>query len=515
MPTNLTKHEEEKEIVIDASEFSGGMNSAAAPEALEQQVPLIQNMYYNSSSGRLRTRHPFKRYSTAVVPGAEPITGIIHFDSEFHVMGQNSGTHTLYYLDANLAPQSIGAVNGTAYPSFVKYGGDLCFANGAAPEEVTTGRVLTDIANAPSDALCLIEKNQQLGVVGDSNNPDLYAESSVIDKDVWAGGTSEQYSLGYKDDNLEIVGCSHGPGGYVILWKYGRSGRSIWMLDPNAVSPVAHLISEDVGIPNHRCTARVLGRLWIMDEVQGPLMLEGVDATEKIVIDPQSWEIGQRILDSWTMNATHAFMCVYPPHSQIWFFPNPSVNNYIYVLHYRTGAWVRFKPASTLSFYSAYYHPADRYLYLGGSDGFIYRYTTDESAAYTDDPGGYPTSYPQKVYSKIYNLFPSHEHIIKGPIFNYRSLATGAGIIKALDDYGETLIFSDSFNIENPRKTLYEYRAKTLYEARAETLYKRSVVVKKNAQHFGADNLQFNFIIDSGAIEIHNIVLQVARGRKI
>jgi len=520
MPTNWTKHAEEAEIIIGADEFMGGMNISASPESLENQVPFIENMYYDASSGRLRTRYPFKRYSTAVTSGTTPkITGIIHFDNEFHITSLASTTHTLFYLDSALAPVSIGALNGVGYPSFQPYATDLCIATGSpnvasVPEEVTTARSLTDIANAPTSAITLLEQDGQLALVGDTTYPDTYFESEVQDKDTWSGGTSEQLSCGWQHDDVVIHGMVHAAYGHIILFKKGRSRKEVWLINPTANDPYAKLIAEDLTAHTHRCAARAAGALWIADKVQGPIMLKGTDALEKVVIDPESLEIGQRILKLWSIS-DDAWMCVYPPHSQIWICPKPATNNWIWILNYRSGSWVRFKPAGTLSFYSAYWHPDDGYLYLGGSDGFVYRYTTDDSATLTDESGGVSTNYPQRVNSKIYNLFPYHKHEIKAPFLTYRSLASGSGKFRIYDDYGYNLILSEDLTIPVSYVTLYDYRATTLWEKRAETLYKQSIKTQWIQQNCEADNFQFQFEINSGGIELHSIVSQIAKVRKI
>ena len=521
MPINWTKHKEEADIEIGSEEFSGGMNTSSSPEGLVNQVPIIHNMYYEPSSGRLRTRWPFKRYSDTVVAGTSPlITGITYFNNKGYITSLDGATHTLHSMSAKTPSASLGTLNGVGYPSFQLFGSELCIATGvpggtSVAEEMTTAEVLTDINAAPDNAIKLLEQDGQLALVGGTTYPDTYFESEVNNKDIWSGGTSTQISCGYLEDNITIHGMCHAAYNHIILFKKGRSWKQMWLINPTDNDPYAKLITEDIAPHVHRCYARAAGNLWIMDKVQGAMMLKGVDAMEKIVVDPESLEIGQRILRGFNVT-DDAWMCVYPPHSQIWFCPDPGTSRIIFVLNYRNGTWVRFLPGGSLAFYCAYFYPNDGYLYLGANDGFVYRYTTDASTSYTDQTGTNTfQSYPQGIRSKIYDLFPYHYHEIKSPIINMRSIAAGNAIFRIKDDYSQKVALQNKFDFTGFGSTLYDYRGKTLYGAVNKTLHTSEVITHWVQQNCNADNFQYELLVKNGAIEFHSINSQIAKAREI
>jgi hypothetical protein len=227
-----------------------------------------------------------------------------------------------------------------------------------------------------------------------------------------------------------------------------------------------------------------------------------------------SIEIGNRILDNWAMD-TSAWCCAYPPHGQIWFCPNPTVNNLIYVLHYRTGAWTQFVPGNDLNFRSCYYNPVDGTMYLGSTEGFLYKYNTSDSG-YQDETGGVDTDYTQSIYTKVINIDPYREELIKNPLFTYRSLAAGSATLYLFKEYGNTEEESWPITLSSDFATMSEWSAESMDALAEETMRNTVIVTERMRGHRkNIDNLQLGLVITSGAIEFHNFVIPVASTRNL
>jgi hypothetical protein len=511
MPQTSQKHDIQENITIPYPH--GGMNSTTSPQRLpDTQAMLIENFYYDYSSGVLRTRWPFRRHSNSVVDSV-PVNGIYYWNTELLF----SAGGNLYYLDSSDDSQLIGTLNGTDPPSFLAFKNKLFIAAGGALQELNTSRALSDTSNAPSTATSLIEKNAQIGLVGDSANPDRYYECATMDETTWSGGTSEYYTLGYLDDDLKLIGVQDGPYGFCIFWKRGTSNQSTWWLNPNMADVTdvrAIRVSQKETSFTHRSNAWISNKLWFADQYS-LMALGGVDDTENMMIDPQSLEVGSRIARDWVVDS-NAFFIVYPPHSQLWIFPR--VADSWWVLDYRTNSIVKFKAAEGLKFYSGYYQPGED-LWLGGNDGYIYKMDTTGTGDFQDETGGSNNNYIQKYYSKAYEPFPMDEHIVKRFILDYNGLKAGSGTLSILSGYGSNQIEDDHSNVSityvSSYPTLVEYADETLVDHADEYLWvsqMRSVDIKKHTP--GIDNAQIRLEITSGAIEIRGVNMTIARGRK-
>lgn len=510
MPQTDKKHEVQQDITIPYP--LGGMNCTAPVHLLpEDQAMLIENLYYDYSSGVLRTRWPFRRYSNSVLT-SEPINGIYYWNSELLF----SASGRLYYLDSSLDSQYIGVLNSTDPPSFLPFHDKLFIAAGGALQELNSSRALSDTSNAPTTAKSLIEKNGQIGLVGDSSNPDRYSECATLDETTWSGGTSEQYTIGYLDDDLELIGVQDGPYGFVVLWKRGTSNQGIWWLNPNMATLTdirAIRVSQSISSYTHRSNAWIANKLWFADQFS-LMAMKGIDETENILIDEQSLNVGARISNGWTVDS-NAFFLVYPPHSQIWIFPK--ISDSWWVMDYRTHTIVQYKTAGGLKFYSGFYQPGQD-LFLGGNDGYIYIMDTTGAGDFQDEPGGADTDYVQKLYTKVFEAFPMDESIIKRFMFHYNGLKEGTGELSLYSNYGSDQIEADHNNISityvSSYPTLVDYADETLADHADEYLWvsqMRSVDVKKHSP--GIDNVQMKLDVFSGALELRSINLKIARGR--
>ena len=91
---NSAKHADSQLMTITGEQLSGGMNNSAPPilskKGQENQCALLENVYYSYNSGKIRTRWPFRRYSTTTLSGSV-VDGLTVYDGEFLLSsGQNS-----------------------------------------------------------------------------------------------------------------------------------------------------------------------------------------------------------------------------------------------------------------------------------------------------------------------------------------------------------------------------------------------------------------------------------------
>jgi len=499
--------------VIPVPYPTDGINNSSPAQTLpDSQAEIIENFFYDYSSGILRTRYPFRRYSNSILDGAA-VNGITFWNNAIVF----SAGGNLYYLDGSQDSVSIGSLNGIEPTRFLAFHSLLFVASGGVLQQVTTLWAISDTSNAPDAAIDLIEKNSQIGCIRDSTTDDEYWECAVNDETTWAGVTSEQYPVGYYEDDVALIGLEDGPYGFVVIWKKGTSNKSTWWLNPNASSPVAKRVSTKESSFTKRACAWVANKLFFMDEALGFMAMEGVDETENLKINEESLQVGSRIVKDWSMDA-NAFCVAYPKHSQLWLFPK--IQDSFWVYDYRNKSIVSFKASGGLKFYSGFTQPNGT-LMMGGEDGYIYQYEdpTTGTGNYQDDPGGVDTDYIQKFYSKIFEPFPLDEHIMKRLLIDYNGLKVGAGTLNVLKEFGSQPIKSDyndvAVTITSSYPDMGDWVADDMGDHEDTYMWvnqMQSLDINKNSP--GVDNLRLQLEITSGAIEIRGISMHIARGRK-
>jgi len=521
MPFNAEKHKEQQAISLPYP--SGGMNISAAAQFLpEGQAVLIENMYYDYASGYLRTRYPFRKYTGTILNGA-PVTGMIKWNSKMYFVSGGM----LYYLDVGKNAHYVGTLNGTQIPSFLPFHGYLLIASGGIPEFLTSANVLADITgtDVPTTLTQMLELNQSVFGIGNTSYPDVLHKSGVRDETLWTTGTSAYYYLTYEEEpsvsvsDLTIVGIAKGPSGLLVISKRGGGRKATGYLDPNETSPQWRVVSSNECAYTWKAQCYAAGYHWIMDEFS-LMAIEGVNTDEKLKIHQKSLEIGSRIASNWTLDSySHCF--AFPPHAQIWFRPNVVTSDDIWVLHYAKPEMpiTRFKSAGGLRFYSDFYDSSNSTLYLGNKDGHIYTYDVDESSSYQDNPAGTDTDYSQTIKTAIFDPFPRDLAILKKPSMNYRCLVDGTGTLNFYKDYGSALIQDDfaavDFTFTSTFPTMEDYEDETMLAHADEYLWVSDMQNKKI--HFDSpsvNTIQMELVINTGAIELKDINVDLAMGRK-
>ena len=512
------KHLQEQPITLTYP--TGGMDTTTLPQLLPpQNAVVIDNFYYDFTSGYLRTRFPFRLYTTNGDPTTSPVTAITKWNNQLYFVAGNE----LYWLDSAKNSHDIGAI-GTTPPCFLPFHGKLLIASGITPQELDTSNSLTTITGVtvPDTLTDMIELNQAVYATGNISMPDVLHQSATLDETTWSTGDANYYYLGYQEDpsvtidTLNIVGISTGPAGYIIAFKRSADKKCIGYLDPNATAPVWIVVSDNESAISWRGQTYVSGQQWIMDDFS-PMSIIGVDTSNKVEIDPNSLKIGARISNNWVLDK-YAFCIVYPPHAQIWFIPNTD-DGYIWVLHYLIGAWTRFRISGGVKFYSAYYEATTQMLYLGGNDGNIYTYADDLSGGYRDNPGGVDVDYTQTLRTAVYDPFPRNMCILKKPMVDYLAFTDGTAVWNFYQNYGVSPIESDFYNvpltIDTSLPTLYQYSAETLFNHSNELLFANKMsgdMIPYNSPP--VNTVQMELKVNSGAIAIQGFNVNLAQGRK-
>ena len=517
MPFNAAKHQEQQPISLPYP--SNGMNISAAAQFLpEGQAVLIENLYYDYASGYLRTRYPFRKYSENILNGA-PVTGIIKWNSKIYFTSGGM----LYYLDGSKNANYVGTL-GTTLPCLQPFHGYLQVASGTGLQRCTSANALSTVTGTgmPTTLTQIIEINQSLFGIGNTTYPDYLQKSAVRDETTWSGGTSATYGLTYEEEpsmsvsNLTVVGMAKAQSGLILIFLRGGGRKATGYLDPNETSPVWRVVSTNEAAYTWRAQCNAAGYQWIMDEFS-LMAIEGVDTDEKLKINQKSLEIGSRIANNWTLD-TYAHCCAYPPHGQIWFWPSVVSNDDVWILHYLTGAITRFKSAGGLRFYSHFYDASTKTLYLGNKDGHIYTYDTT-SDEYQDNPDGTDTDYTQTIKTAIFDPFPRNLAILKNPSVNYRSLVDGTGTLNFYKDYGSTLIKDDFANVDftftSTFPSMSDYEEETMADHADEYLWVSDMQTTKIPYKSPSVNtVQMELVINTGAIELKDINVDLAMGRK-
>ncbi len=518
MPKTSRKHKTQKDISLPYP--TGGMNVSAAAQFLpEDQAVIIENMYYDYASGYLRTRYPFRKYTDNILNGS-PVTQIIKWNNKIYF----SSGQMLYYLDGNKDAHYVGKLLGAQIPCFLPFHGFLLIASGGALQKTTSANVLSTVTGTsmPTTLTQMLEINQSVFAIGNTSYPDYLQKSGVRDETLWVTGTAANYALTYEEEpsvsvsDLTIVGIAKAQSGLILVSKRGGGRKATGYLDPNETSPQWRVVSSNECAYSWNAQCNAAGFQWIMDEFS-PMAIEGVSTDEKLKINAKSLEIGSRIANSWILDQ-YAHCLAFPPHGQLWFWPNVVSNDTIWILHYLTGAITRFKSSGGLKFYSHFYDSSDSTLYVGNNDGHIYTYDLANDS-YKDNPGGTDTDYSQTIKTAIFNPFQRNLSVLKFPAINYRCLADGTGTLNFYKDYGSTLIQDDfadvSFTFTSTFPTLLAYEDVTLLEKEDEYLWVSDMQTTKIPYKSpSVDTVQMEMIINTGAIELKDINVDLAMGRK-
>lgn len=517
MPFTSQKHKVQEPISLPYP-TQGENNTSPASLLPEGQAVLIQNFYYDYTTGCLRTRWPFRQHTTSIKTSS-PVLGITRWNNTLYfVAGER-----IFYLDGYYQAHLAGTV-GTMPPSFLPFHGYLLIASGTTPQYLTSANVLASITgtDVPTTLTQILETNQSVWGIGNTSYPDYLFKSAVRDETVWSGGTAVNYGLTYEEEpsasltDLTIIGFSKGPSEMFIISKRGGGKKSTGFLDPNETAPVWRTVSGNECARTWRGQVYVAGRHWMMDDFS-PIAIEGVNTSGILEVNQESLKIGSRISKDWVLDE-NAFCAIFPPHAQIWFFPNND-SDYIWILHYLTGAWTRFKTTGGLKFYSAFYDSVSRNFFLGGSDGNIYIYAVKGGGSYQDNPGGVDTDYEQRLKTAIYDPFPRNYCIVKRPIINYLSLADGAGKLSFYQNFGANLVRDDfanvAFSFTTSAPTMADYVAETMLDKADELLWvsdMKTLTIPYKTPHL--NTVQIELTVTSGAIQIRDINVDLAQGRK-
>ena len=174
MPLHWRKHLEEGLFSVD--NFTGGIN-VAVPRALiaDNECEWIENLFFDPNDSRLLTRWPLDAYSNTAISGDHAINGLYYWNGEWLL----AANQTLYYLDNNKDPQSIGALNGTNPPTFQPFNDVLIVASGGTIQQLSQARAWGDVSNGVKGTFVMI-KDSRVVVSGDPDNPSRVHQSAYL-----------------------------------------------------------------------------------------------------------------------------------------------------------------------------------------------------------------------------------------------------------------------------------------------------------------------------------------------
>jgi hypothetical protein len=423
MPYTATDHQETR--TIEMSNFMGGMNSSVPPTQIaDNECTLIENMYMDRVSGKLRSRFPIRKYSASAV--STGINGLWYWKNNWIVA---STDRFVYYLDSSKTPVLLGQLNGTSRPCFCPFGDKLVIASGGFLQYVgisgTTPQALANIAACTSKVKYVMYKYGRLVVGGDADYPDRIIESGFEAPDTWSYGATDYADVGYLDDT-EICGITEAFEGMYLIFKRGSGGlKTYYVTTLSSTTPNATLAAENHAPVSHAGIMQVLTRVYLMER-NHIACLVGTDAQGKIIYDQTP---GMKISQSFKTTAD-GFAVLYPRDAQIWFVPDPNLGQ-VYVYHYHIGTWTKFSFGSR-KIRSAFYDGPSDYLYVGCDDGYVYKYNYD-SMLYSDTAGSYTSRFTTKMFAQ-----GNREMVLKSPRLVWTTLAAGSGTLKVITDYGQT-----------------------------------------------------------------------------
>jgi hypothetical protein len=509
MPIHWDKHKEEG--VVDLSDFQGGVNLVNPPTILNDNEQVwLENFYFDPASGKPRTRYPIVRYSNSA-PSANPITALYYWNSKWFLVGKDAvDADTLYYLDANKDPVSLGALNGGSKPTFCSFNNKLLIASGGTLQYTTNTdppAALADVTNAPKGTY-VFQKDGRVVIGGDPDNLDRVWQSNVFDETVWSGGGDDYADVGYLD-GLEVKGVKEFADGLFIVFKRGDTAqRSYFLSSLSTSAPVCRLISETHCAMSHYGVADAVGKLYIMEK-NVPTSFIGTDARGELIVDPS---VGMKITSAFEATE-NGFLVVYPPDFQMWFIPDPMISK-AYIYHYMRNAWSIFS-FGTIKIHSAFYHPSDNILYLGCDDGFIYKYNS--SATVYQDEGS--VNYNQMLRTKVFDFKPRREKIVKSPILFYEGINAGNVTFYIRKSFGNETAYSSTVTLDDSGTRLVDTQSIYIYDTQEGGddemfLYDESALsTHKFDVNIPLDNFQFRLEVSQGGLLVDSIVTNVAIAR--
>lgn len=363
--------------------FAGLLNLADHYTAIEDNELLeCINFYIEPGSGRLAIRYGISKYWSGAALAAE-ITGLHYYIKDStHLYKIAVADNKLYSFDGTSATL-IGSLTGTERPTFYSnqglFGGKLYIASGGDLQswDGTTLSAITGTGHPHPKYID--EADGRLMAAGDSTYMGRVYFSGVNDPTIWntidPGNPGQYFDVcGYITSISTSFGAEH------VLVFDGRGNEGIYRLDRRQAI---------VETPKRGSTSISQHAIVTM---ANDLLFADNDAFKSLAATQGYGDLGadptDRKVNSLYNVATTAVAFYYPEHNQVWFNPD-TTGSYCYVYHIFPsaletiqGSWSRFKFASSLKVTAGLYIPSLRELWIGMSDGRVYKY---DSGTYADN----------------------------------------------------------------------------------------------------------------------------------
>jgi hypothetical protein len=482
-----------REVPIYFNQMDGGVNYSLPQNIIpNNDLAGALNFFYDPLTGRPMNRPGVTRYSTNGV-GTNPNGGFYSAVLDKDLVAESG---TLYYLNSSKAYVSIGALNGSAKPHFLDFNGKVLIASGGIIQS-TDGVTISNVANAPVSYKIMGYAGRVVSA-GDPSYPYRISLCAPGDETTWS--TSSPADGKYFDIELKI---GNGLTDFNVLANdivcfYGPEQKGITRLiipENDFSNAYTKQDSQKSTSINWHSSYQASNNLYFLD-YNGWKSLKGVINYGDIEQDP----IGEKInaVITPTIDKNHAFMFGNPYYSQVWLrFADVQT---IYVFHYvqnkGKGAFMPIQ-FQGLDICSAWYHEGGRFLLIGMSDGYVYKF---DPTVFTDNGATVP------AYIRTKRIALGGKNMIKKltqTMLEFEAVAPGTIVLESLTNAGNNSA-SISGNITD-EVFVKLYDATTLLNVATDPLYGQTLqtaVSNKMVWHY---DLQYLLTVNSGGMKLNGL----------
>lgn len=254
--------------------MSGGWNCRDTEENIAtNELASVTNMTYADAKGRLRLR---RGTGLALHTFSAPIGGMTWYNSKLCIA---AGGSLWQWDDSGGGMGEIGALAGSARPSFQEFGGELYIATGGKLQKYD-GTTLSTIEDSYSDTVGLFMRDGRLCCWRSSADYADYIYASYVgDPSTWTVPSGErtdadpvEIQIGYKmAGNIVAVMPMLSD---LIIFKKDLVMRLVGgLINTEGIYEVA----RNINVANQWSVANVGGSLFYIDKTKGAQLLEGVD----------------------------------------------------------------------------------------------------------------------------------------------------------------------------------------------------------------------------------------------
>jgi len=483
------KHEYIDSFVIA---LDGGLNLYNSPTNLEDnELQEALNVFYRNQESSLTTRSGIVRLDSSSHSTTSVRLAVYREDSTTkHLVIASNGV--LYSVNESTgALTSIGSLGGSSYaPSMVTFGGKLIIASGGTTLQSWDGTTLSSIADSPQYATCLeVISNRLASNCNAVGNKDTIYLSDLYDPTDWDTATDAiAIPVGYLD-GLDVTAIK-ALGTDLLVFKDGAEKR-IYRLSTAGTTDdwYTQALATNSSATNS-ASACVTHNDVIYSDDLGIKSIVNVQEYGDLAIS----FLGKRINPD--LNGKDVKELKFSPTLGILFCLYEGTDQ-VYIYHPHNGAFTRWE--MPVGFNSVV--DTGDYVYLAGSDGYIYKLSTNDF----DTVGSDTYEIETKIVTKAFSF--SKESIIRKSRMYYDNITTNSGDIsvRGRDGTTETVLFE-----WEPQYAGYLYDANEyLYDA-DEYLYGDAIGYVDTLARYRDQVVAYVLNLSEGRIKIKSILVELA-----